>query len=69
MRAKKTEQKLRGSRIEPRTVSDALEKIAEDISPINDCRSSSEYRLHMSKVLVKRTLEEAIGRLGIKDGK
>jgi CO/xanthine dehydrogenase FAD-binding subunit len=40
----------------------ASREIVEDIAPISDARSTAEYRTQVSKVLVARTVKEAIER-------
>lgn len=63
VRAKRVEQALLGQIANMETIKDAVTKVCEDISPINDCRSTAEYRSHVSKVLLVRTLMEAIKRI------
>jgi len=63
LRAVKTESLLRGLRIDSREVLNALKTIDEEISPITDVRSTSEYRRYASKVLVLDALEVAYARL------
>ncbi|MFQ5762710.1 MAG: hypothetical protein ACE5PO_06720 [Candidatus Bathyarchaeia archaeon] len=40
----------------------ATQKVAEDISPITDGRSTAEYRRSVSRVLVERSIKHAIER-------
>jgi len=64
IRAKNVEQALRGKKIDAKTMEDALQRIKEDISPIADCRSNAGYRVHASRVLIKRLISESITRAG-----
>ncbi len=41
------------------SISDAAEQAAAEAEPQNDLNASSEYRIHLAKVLVRRALEEA----------
>jgi carbon-monoxide dehydrogenase medium subunit len=45
---------------------DLIEKakllLEEEIAPISDVRASKEYRMHMSKVMLERTLKLALER-------
>jgi carbon-monoxide dehydrogenase medium subunit len=40
----------------------AAERAPEGTSPVSDTNASSEYRTEVSKVLVRRALEEALSR-------
>mgnify|MGYP002346945404 CR=1 FL=1 len=40
----------------------AAERVADFIAPISDVRSSADYRLHVTRVLTKRLIVEALGR-------
>ncbi len=64
IRASKTEQVLRGRRINEETIEEAITKLSEDISPIDDCRSDISYRNQVSQTLVRLLLNKAIERLG-----
>ncbi|MFC2049573.1 FAD binding domain-containing protein [Chloroflexota bacterium] len=55
--AKKVEQALLGKETNDDVVSEAIEKLKEDIAPITDVRSSCEYRLYVSKILIKRLID------------
>jgi len=68
VRARKVEQALVGKRISLEVIEDAVEKVAEDIAPIDDVRSSAEYRSYVSRILVKRVISEAMKRLEEKYG-
>ena len=66
VRARKVEQALIGKEINPRVIEEAAVKVAEDIAPMTDVRSNTEYRTYISQILVKRLIHEAIERLGEK---
>ncbi len=63
MRARKAEAALQGQPITERTIRQAAELAAEEISPISDIRASAEYRREISSVLVRRALEECVDKL------
>ncbi len=54
VRCKRVEEFLNGKKISAAIVAEALELLNEDIQPIEDIRSSAEYRSHVSKVLLDR---------------
>jgi carbon-monoxide dehydrogenase medium subunit len=41
------------------SVADAAEQAAAEAEPQDDLNASSEYRVHLAKVLVRRALEKA----------
>ena len=59
LRARKTEEFLKGKRMEPELFVKAGEVAASETSP----RSRGDYRLEMIKVLVRRSLNEAFQRV------
>lgn len=59
MRLPKTESVLIGNEINASTLAAIADTVATEISPIDDKRSSREYRIHVSGVLVKRLVEQA----------
>lgn len=64
IRSKKVEDALRGQKIDDRTIEKAAQLAAEDSQPISDIHASEEYKKEMVKVLVRRTLKEAVLRAG-----
>lgn len=68
VRAFRTEEFLTGQQADEGTIERAAEIVKNDISPITDLRASREFRLEMSKVLVKRALFAA-WKSQSKDGK
>ncbi len=60
VRSPRAEKMLLGQEASAGVVNDAANAIAEDISPINDVRSTAEYRRHAACVLTRRALEQAI---------
>jgi carbon-monoxide dehydrogenase medium subunit len=64
IRARKTEEVLRGKPYTEEVVEKAAETITSDISPIDDVRSSADYRNHTAGVLLKDALKEAWQRAG-----
>lgn len=63
VRAKNVEQALEGHEITDRLIEKAAEKIEVDITPIDDVRSSAEYRYRAGRVLISRLLKEATGNV------
>ena len=63
VRLGKLEELFSGKDISDKLIDEALEIIPQEISPISDIRSSSEYRIHMMKVMLKRGLLKAEGLL------
>ena len=62
VRAKKAEQAMKGKEIKNELIEGAAQKVAEDIAPITDVRSTAEYRAQVSKVLTTRVIKQAIER-------
>jgi carbon-monoxide dehydrogenase medium subunit len=62
VRARKAEQILHGAKITPGLLAEAAAMAATEISPISDLRGSADYRRKISAVLVRRTLENALGQ-------
>jgi len=58
-----TEAVLNGSKLTDKLLSKAKEVILREVSPISDIRSSKEYRLHMTQIMLGRALETAVARL------
>ncbi len=64
MRAYKAEELLKGEACTDSNVEKAVETASGETSPISDIRSSAEYKKEVSKVLVKRALKAALGKIG-----
>lgn len=62
-RAPGIEAYLAGRDLDPETLAGLPPLIAEAISPIADIRATKEYRVHMSRVMLERTLAAAVARL------
>lgn len=62
-RCPKTEAVLNGGKLGEKALARAKETILQEVSPISDIRSSKEYRLHMTQVMLGRALEKAVARL------
>jgi len=63
VRARKAEETVSGRKLDERVIEEAAENVVHDISPITDVRSEADYRMHVSKVLVKRAIKRAIERI------
>jgi CO/xanthine dehydrogenase FAD-binding subunit len=57
--ARQAEAFLLGKRAGENIFAEAAELVSSDISPISDVRAGREYRLELSKVMIKRVLNEA----------
>lgn len=60
IRSKKVEDVLIGQEIDDRMIEKIAQMASEDSQPISDIHGSEEYKKEMVKVLVRRTLKEAI---------
>ena len=58
LRARKTEEFLKGKILNGNIVEEAVDLIASEVHPITDLRSTAEYRRHMCKMILKRVLFE-----------
>ncbi|OGR68238.1 MAG: FAD-binding protein [Elusimicrobia bacterium GWC2_63_65] len=63
VRCSATEAVLNGGKLGDKALAKAKEAILREVSPISDIRSSKEYRLHMTQVMLGRALETAVARL------
>jgi carbon-monoxide dehydrogenase medium subunit len=64
LRARKTEEFLKGKILNRNVIEKAMDLIASEIHPITDLRSTAEYRRHLCKILLKRFLFKLMeGRL------
>ncbi len=64
-RAVNAEKMLRGKRPDSELLKAAAEAAAEPAEPTSDLRGSAEYKKWLTKVMVRRALEEALNRAGI----
>jgi CO/xanthine dehydrogenase FAD-binding subunit len=64
VRAKGLEKKLAGRKFSTNLVESSLEELSGDIKPIDDVRSTAEYRFDTAKVLVRDGLSEAWKQAG-----
>ena len=62
LRAEKTEGLLKGQMINSELINKAAEEVSSEIKPIDDIRSTAEYRKAMSKEMLKDGLELAWAR-------
>lgn len=62
-RASRIEALLNGKEPDARLLADAKDLVAAQISPITDLRATKEYRLHMCRVMLERSLQAAVDRL------
>ncbi len=62
-RASMIEALLKGKELSEELIAEAVKLIPKEISPITDIRSSKEYRIHISGVMLKRGLLAARDRL------
>jgi carbon-monoxide dehydrogenase medium subunit len=64
MRAAKAEEQLKGKECTDENIEAAAETAASETKPIADVRSTAEYRREVSKVLVRRAVKNALGKIG-----
>ena len=62
IRARAAEQMLRETELDERRIDAAVEKVAEDIAPISDVRSTARHRSRVTGVLVGRLIRLAAER-------
>jgi CO/xanthine dehydrogenase FAD-binding subunit len=62
-RAGKIEELLDGKELDARLLAEAKDLVAGQISPITDLRATAEYRLHMCRVMLERSLLASVERL------
>lgn len=62
-RAGRIEELLNGKELTVRLLAEAKDLVAAQISPITDLRATKEYRLHMCRVMLERSLQAAVERL------
>lgn len=65
LRAKKTEELLRGQRLDSLELARAQAQLQAEISPIDDIRGSAEYRRQAAGTLFRRALLQAIKNAGV----
>jgi aerobic carbon-monoxide dehydrogenase medium subunit len=64
LRAREAEQLLEGKPVTPEDIERAAEMAVGAARPISDQRGSADYRLHLVRVLTRRTLRTALARAG-----
>jgi CO/xanthine dehydrogenase FAD-binding subunit len=62
-RAGRIEELLSGKELTARLLAEAKDLVGAVISPISDLRATKEYRLHMCRVMLERSLQAALDRL------
>jgi len=62
VRATGVEEALRGQSLSPENIERAAEQAAEGLEPPADLNASAEYKRHLTRVLCKRALQEAVAR-------
>ncbi len=65
IRATKAEDYLQGKKMVDDIIEKASEIASEEISPISDIRTSAEYRIEISKALVRMTIKIAMDRIEV----
>jgi len=63
VRATKAEEILRGNQINDDLLQKAAQTALNQCSPIDDVRSSAEYRCKMIQVLVPRAIKQAVAQV------
>jgi len=62
LRASGVEQALAGAEASEQAVASAAEHAPEGTEPVSDTNASAEYRSELSKILVRRAIQEALSR-------
>ncbi len=62
LRASGVEQALSGAQASDQAIAAAAEHAPEGTDPVSDTNASAEYRTELSKVLVRRAIQEALSR-------
>jgi carbon-monoxide dehydrogenase medium subunit len=62
-RATRIETLLNGKKLDTRLLAEAKDLVVTQISPLTDLRATKEYRLHMCRVMLERSLQASIERL------
>lgn len=62
-RSPDAEAMLRGQKLTDKLISEAGQKISEEVEPEGDMHASTEYRRAMSKVFTERALKKALSRV------
>ncbi len=60
LRLKECEQMLEGQKVSDQLLAQMAEKASQLINPIDDVRSSAEYRREVAGVLIKRVIQDAL---------
>ena len=60
IRLPKTEKLVAGKAINDQMLKEVQQSVSTEIKPINDVRSTAEYRRDVTGVLVKRVIEQAL---------
>jgi len=68
MRHAGMEEALRGSQPTVEAVTDAAQRIGDDLEPLGDVHGSAEYRREMARVVARRAVLQAIGTGGAERG-
>ena len=63
IRAKKAEEILKGKKLDDKLLEEASQAASHESSPIDDARSSADYRRNLIIVLVKRAVKQAIEQI------
>ncbi len=62
LRAREAEEMLSGKEPKEELLRQVAARASEEIKPISDVRSSAEYRMTLSRILVEQALKEAVAR-------
>ncbi|PRX30446.1 carbon-monoxide dehydrogenase medium subunit [Orenia metallireducens] len=65
LRARSVENFLRGEKVNLELIIESAKKVENDISPIDDIRSTGEYRYEVAQELIVRGIKAALNRLEV----
>lgn len=64
-RAKRVEERLRGSNLESRLIEEASSQATQGVDPLSDIHASAEFRAHLARLYTARAIQEAAREAGI----
>lgn len=65
IRAYKTENALKGRKVNLNTIEEKAKIVAEEVKPISDVRASAEYRREMAVILTRDSIIQSLRKIGL----
>jgi len=63
-RAYAVEERLRGTKLNPKLIEEGASQVASGIDPLADLHASAEFRAHIARVYTSRAIQESMKRAG-----